>query len=270
MVLKTKELVKINEDAIQNLFSIKDKVVLITGSGKGIGRHLAYSMAQCSAFVYCIDKKFPEEIPKDIKKNMFHITCDITNEKSFRTVCKKIFLKHKKIDVLINNAGITTPLMKGKLFYEKENWEKTININLTASFFCSQEVIRYMIKRKSGSIINITSLNAEIAFPKNPSYVASKGGLKMLGKALAKDWGKYGIRVNNLGPGYIKTDMTKKSFSNKKLREERTKHTMLGRWGDKNDLVGPCIFLASDASSYITGQDVYVDGGWLANSIIDE
>ena len=161
-------------------------------------------------------------------------------------------------------------LKKGKLFYEKENWTKTIDTNLTASFFCSQEVIKYMIRRKSGSIINITSLNAEQAFPKNPSYVASKGGLKMVGKALAKDWGKYGIRVNNLGPGYIKTDITKKSYSNKKLREERAKHTMLGRWGDKDDLVGPCIFLASDASRYITGQDLYVDGGWLANSIITE
>ena len=92
----------------------------------------------------------------------------------------------------------------------------------------------------------------------------------MLGKALAKDWGKFGIRINNLGPGYIKTDMTSKTFSNKKLREERAMHTMLGRWGEKDDLVGPCIFLASDASRYVTGQDLYVDGGWIANSIITE
>ena len=141
--------------------------------------------------------------------------------------------------------------MKGKLFYEKEDWAKTIDVNLTASFFCSQEVIKYMIKRKVGSIINITSLNAEIAFPNNPSYVASKGGLKMVGKALAKDWGKYGVRVNNLGPGYIKTDMTKKSFDNRKSRLEREKQTFLQRWGSVDDLVGPCIFLASDASKYI-------------------
>ena len=127
-----------------------------------------------------------------------------------------------------------------------------------------------MKKRKSGSIINITSINAELGFPRNPSYVASKGGLKMLGKALAKDWGKYGIRVNNLGPGYIKTEMSSKTFSNKKLREQRAMHTMLGRWGEKDDLVGPCVFLASDASKYVTGQDLYVDGGWIANSIITE
>ena len=204
-----------------NLFSIKDKIVLISGAGRGIGRHLAHSMAKHSAFVYCIDKKFPKEVPKDVKKNMFNIKCDITKKKSIQTVCKDIFSKHKKIDVLINNAGITIPLRKDKLFYEKENWIKTIDVNLTASFFCSQEVIKYMIKRKEGSIINITSLNAELAFPKNPSYAASKGGLKMVGKALAKDWGKFGIRVNNLGPGYIKTNMTKSSYSNRKTRLEK-------------------------------------------------
>ncbi len=149
-----------------DLFSIKDKIVLISGAGRGIGRHLAHSMARHSAIVYCIDKKFSKEVPKSVKKNMFHIKCDITKKKSIQVVCKNIFLKHKKIDVLVNNAGITIPLMKGKLFYEKENWAKTIDVNLTASFFCSQEVIKYMIKRNGGSIINITSLNAEQLFQK--------------------------------------------------------------------------------------------------------
>jgi len=123
-----------------------------------------------------------------------------------------------------------------------------------------------MIKRKSGSIINITSINAELGFPRNPAYVASKGGLKMLGKSLAKDWSNKGIRVNNLGPGYIKTDMTMKRYLNKKTRKEREDRTLMKRWGEKSDLIGPCVFLASDASKYITGQDIYVDGGWLVNS----
>jgi len=124
-----------------------------------------------------------------------------------------------------------------------------------------------MIKNSKGVIINITSLNAEFAFPNNPAYVASKGGLKQLGKALARDWGRYGIRVNNLGPGYIKTEMTKQSFKDKKKKISRQNSTMLNRWGDMQDLLGPCIFLASDASSYITGQDLYVDGGWSANGL---
>ena len=127
-----------------------------------------------------------------------------------------------------------------------------------------------MKKNHKGSIINITSINAEFAFPNNPAYMASKGGLKMLGKSLAKDWGSYGIRVNNLGPGYIFTKMTEKSFKNKKKHIARKSNTMLDRWGKMDDLLGPCIFLASDASSYVTGQDIYVDGGWSANGLPNE
>ena len=253
-----------------NLFSLKNKVVLITGAGRGIGQHLAEKIAEQNAVVYAIDKRFAKKTSKHSMKNLFKIKCDITDQDAFKQVCANIVRKNKRIDVLVNNAGISQANKQSGKLYAKNKWDETLRINLTAHFSCSQEVIQYMKKRKQGSIINITSINAELGFPRNPAYVASKGGLKMLGKALAKDWGKYGIRVNNLGPGYIRTEMTKSSYSNKKLREERTKHTMLGRWGEKDDLVGPCIFLASDASKYITGQDVYVDGGWISNSIITE
>ena len=249
-----------------NIFSLKNKIVIITGAGRGIGKHLAEQIAKCDAKVFAIDKKST----KKSTKNLSNIECDITNEIEFKKICDKIFKQKKRIDVLINNAGVSMPNEKTGKVYSKDKWDETLRINLTAHFTCSQQVIQYMKRHKSGSIINITSINAELGFPKNPSYVASKGGLKMLGKALAKDWGRYGIRVNNLGPGYIKTDMTSKTFSNKKLQKQRAMHTMLGRWGDKDDLVGPCIFLASDASRYITGQDLYVDGGWLANSLITE
>ena len=104
----------------------------------------------------------------------------------------------------------------------------------------------------------------------NNFYINFLVKLKMLGKSLARDWGKYGIRVNNLGPGYILTKMTEKSYRNKKKYAVRKANTMLGRWGETSDLLGPCIFLASDASSYITGQDIYVDGGWTANGLPDE
>ena len=144
---------------------------------------------------------------------------------------------------------------------------ETIDVNLTGAFQFSQQVLKYMKKNHSGSIINITSINSEFGFPNNPAYVASKGGLKLLGKSLARDWGIYGIRVNNLGPGYIITDMTRKNYNNKKTRIARQKNTMLNRWGKPHDLLGPCIFLSSDASSYITGQDIYVDGGWSANGL---
>lgn len=250
----------------KDLFLVKDKVVIITGAGREIGRAIAEAMAERGALVYCVDILFTHRIPQNLKDYLFEKKCDITNVTEFKKICNAIFKKHRRIDVLINNAGLTYPKNNTGM-YPKYLWDKTINVNLTAAFTCSQIVCEYMAKNKKGAIINITSLNAERAFPGNPAYVASKGGLKMLGKALARDWGIFGIRVNNLGPGYIRTAMTEKSYRNPKKRKAREANTMLGRWGNPEDLIGPCIFLASDASSYITGQDIYVDGGWLANGL---
>jgi len=123
-----------------------------------------------------------------------------------------------------------------------------------------------MASQKAGSIINITSLGAELAFPNNPAYQISKAGLRQFTKAIARDWGESGIRANNICPGYIKTTMTAKSFSNEELNKQRKNYTLLKRWGLSKDLLGPAIFLISEASSYITGTDIYVDGGWTANS----
>ena len=246
----------------KQLFSVENKIIIITGGGKGIGGVIAHAMAQRKAVVYCFDIEFEDGIIEELAQNLYQVKVDITKKSSIKKTCEEIFSTHNKIDVLINNAGITNPIDYFET-YPIDNWERTLNVNLTGSFICSQVVLEYMKKNKGGSIINITSLNAELAFPNNPAYVASKGGLKMLGKALARDWGKYGIRVNNLGPGYIKTDMTEASFKNKKTMNEREERTILGRWGEVDDLIGPCIFLASDASEYITGQDIYIDGGWL-------
>ena len=255
------ELTKMND-----LFSVKNKIVIITGAGRGIGRTFALNMAKRSAITYCFDIKFPNKIPKDLSNNLFHIKCDLTNKKKFDNECKKIFNHHKKIDVLINNLGISLPGKNEQTYLEKY-WDQTLKINLTVAFNCSQTVMKFMLKKKNGSIINITSINAELGFPNNPAYIASKGGLKMLGKSMAKDLGKYGIRVNNLGPGYFKTLMNQNSWKNLKTRKARTIRTMLDRWGEIDELVGPCIFLASDASKYVTAQDLYVDGGWTANGL---
>ena len=251
---------------MENLFSIEGKVIIVTGAGRGIGYELATNLAKYSAIIYSLDKKFTKKIPKNLLSNIIEIKCDITNSKKIKQVFKKIFVKEKRIDVLINNAGVSFASQKKKQVYSEKDWIQTINVNLTGSFYCSQEVIKYMLKRRNGSIINMTSINAELGFPRNPAYNASKGGLKMLGKAFAKDWSKFGIRVNNIGPGYIKTEMTSKRFVNKKTRLERQNQTLVGRWGEPGDLIGPCIFLASDASRYMTGQDLYIDGGWIINS----
>ncbi len=124
-----------------------------------------------------------------------------------------------------------------------------------------------MKTKRSGVIVNITSLNAELAFPNNPAYISFKGALRQLSKSLALDFGKYGIRVNSVGPGYFHTSMTQKSWNSPRKKKEKEKHTMLGRWGQPKDLAGIVIFLASDSSSYITGQDIYVDGGWISKGM---
>ena len=251
---------------MENLFSIEDKVIIITGAGRGIGYQLAVGLANHSAIIYSLDKKFTKKIPKNLSSNIIEIKCDITDYKKVKQIFTKIFVKEKRNEVLINNAGVSFASQKKNQSYSEKDWIETINVNLTGSFYCSQEVIKYMLKQRNGSIINITSINAELGFPRNPAYNASKGGLKMLGKAFAKDWSKFGIRVNSIGPGYIKTEMTSKRFANKKTRLERQNQTLLGRWGEPDDLIGPCIFLASDASKYMTGQDLYIDGGWITNS----
>lgn len=251
---------------MNDLFSINDKVILITGAGRGIGKSLAQNMARLGSLVYCFDVAFPNKVELNLNNNLFEVKCDVTNTKKFQKLCEEIYRKHGRIDALVNNVGVTFPKDKDQPYDEKK-WSDTLKINLTVAFSCTQIVVEYMMKNKKGSIVNITSINAELGFPNNPAYVASKGGLKMLGKSFARDYGIYGIRVNNLGPGYFKTTMNKKSWENKKLRKMRTSRTMLGRWGDPEELVGPCIFLISDASSYITGHDLYVDGGWLSNGL---
>tara|TARA_B100000029_G_scaffold514915_1_gene619601 strand:+ start:5010 stop:5777 length:768 start_codon:yes stop_codon:yes gene_type:complete len=252
----------------KNLFTIKDKVVIITGSSGDIGYTLYKNFRDGDAIVYGLDKSITSQQKKLLKNNF--IKCDLTKINQIENIFKKIFLKHKKIDVLINAAGITLPNKKLTSSTNISSWHNTMNVNLNAAYYSCITAINYMKKIKHGSIINITSINAELGFPLNPSYIASKGGLKMLSKSLAKDWGDYGIRVNNLGPGYIKTKMTKKSFNDKHSNLLRKNHTMLKRWGTPDDLVGPAIFLASDSSQYVTGHDLYVDGGWLANGLISE
>ena len=251
----------------KKLFSLEKKIIIVTGAGgTGMASVLAENLAKEEAYVYAIDISFSKQVSKKLKKFLSYIECDVTDQVKFESVCKTIFTRHKRIDVLVNGAGVTFPENSQK-FYPEDKWDITNNVNLKAAFNCAQTVIKYMLKKKNGSIINFTSINAELGFPNNPAYVASKGGLKMLTKSLAKDWGRFGIRVNNIGPGYMKTEMTKKSWSNPKLRKARTSRTLLNRWGEKQDIVGPCIFLASDASRYVTGQDLYVDGGWLANGL---
>lgn len=235
------------------MFSLVGKLAIVTGSEGGIGGAIIRGYMEAGAIICGIDI-------------LEGIRLDVTDTEPIKKLFKNIELYHKKIDILVNCAGITLPEQMGTEVYTDMDWDKTLAVNLTAPWKLSQMVFPYM-KETGGSIINITSIASERGLLDNPAYGAAKGGLKILTKCLAVDWAKYGIRVNNLGFSYIKTNMTKKSWDDPALRKQRTDRIPLGRWGEPEDTVGAAIFLASDASKYVTGQDLYVDGGFLSKGL---
>ena len=194
------------------------------------------------------------DIKKKNKSNYYRL--DLGNKEDLKIFCHNIKKKYNHIDGIINLAGVSDP----------SNFEKNFNINIFSVYYLITDLLNLM-KKKGGSIINITSLNSELGFKNNPGYNSSKGALKLLTKSMALDYGKYNIRVNNLGPGYIKTEMTKISFNSKILREKRLNRMIFQRYGNPDDLFGLILYLLSNSSKYVTGQDFYIDGGFLAKGI---
>ncbi len=250
-------------------FDIEDKTIIITGAARGNGLAIARGLYENGANIIIVDK-LKNELEKsgsrfDLNK-CISLNADINSKSGREKIIKKTINKFNKIDGLINNAGISISRSSEK--YRKKDWDKTISTNLSSAFLLSQVVANTMIKNNvRGSIINITSLAASFGMPNNPAYVASKGGLRYLTKAMAVDWGAHSIRVNNICPGYVKSQMTNKSFNNLSTRKSRSDRTMLNRWGKSNDLVGAAIFLISEESNYITGIDLQIDGGWTAKGL---
>ena len=231
---------------MKTLFSLKNKIIIVTGANGGNGSAISDGLEEYGATVVRAD------LPRYNVRNPIQLDMLVANALQY----------DNRIDGLVNCAGVTHG--NDVFDYTDDDWNDTYEVNLKAPYELSRKVAKHM-KETGGSIVNITSLNSELGFPNNPAYVTMKGGLKQLTKSLAVDLGKYNIRVNNVGPGYIKTNMTKKGWKNN--REEIENRTILGRWGEPKDLVGTIIFLLSSASEYITGQDIYVDGGYLTKGL---
>ena len=258
------------EDYLNKLFSVENKIAIVTGASRGNGKAISEGLLKAGATVILVDilekeLELTEENFKEQNLNAIKFKCDITSKTEIQELYQFVKTKFKKLDILINNAGVTFP--HSSLDYPENFWEDTYKVNLKAPFELCKIFGKMMKESNSGVIVNITTLGAELAFPDNPSYGAFKAGLKHLTKTLAFDLGKFGIRVNNVSPGYMRTDMTKKSWDDPILRQKRTDRTILGRWGESSDLVGSIIFLCSDSSSYVTGADLLVDGGWTIKGL---
>ncbi len=251
----------------ERLFNIEGKIALVTGSTGGLGNVFAKGLAEngCTVILNSRSRKKVEAQVKEFKESGYQAygyAFDITDGEQVKGTVEQITEQVGVIDILVNNAGINlrAPLED----FSDEDWDKVIGINLTGSFLMAKYVAKEMIKRKSGKIINIGSMQSELGRPTITPYAASKGGIKMLTKGMATDWAKYNIQVNGIGPGYFKTDMTKPLYENPEFDSWLCSRTPSNRWGETEELLGALLFLSSSASSYVNGQMVYVDGGLLS------
>lgn len=255
---------------LEVLFTLAGRQALVTGAAMGNGRSIAEGLLRAGAGVMLVDVAEAEldQTVREFRAEGLDATgerCDLAVVGQIETLASHVTVRLPSLSILVNNAGVTLPGSFAE--YPLDRWEQTYRVNLRAPFLLSQRLVPLLGRSGDGVILNVTSINAELAFPDNPAYVAFKGGLRQLTKSMALDLGRYGIRVNAIGPGYIRTAMTRGSWEDNEKREDRRNRTILGRWGEPEDLAGVAVFLASKASAYITGQSIYVDGGWLAKGL---
>lgn len=249
------------------LFDLTGKTALVTGGGRGIGKAIARALAEAGANIAVASrtveevKQVSKEIEEQFGRKTYYQSVDIRSKDSITNFVDMVVEEEGKIDILVNGAG--TNVRDQLIDFKEEDWDLVMDVNLKSIYLVSQIVIPHMQKKQSGKIINIASLTSEIAFPNMSAYAASKGGVSQLTKAMAVEYAKDGISTNAIGPGYFKTEMTKVLFENKEKVDWMKSRIPQRRIGETEDLQGVAIFLVSSASDYITGQTIYVDGGWL-------
>jgi gluconate 5-dehydrogenase len=239
-------------------FSLEGKIALVTGASRGIGAAIAAGMAAAGAEVFGISRS--GTAPQGVTA----LACDLADDTAIRRTFDALAKTTDRIHALVNAAGISLPASGQD---ELQRFRNTLATDLTGVYATILAAQPFLKMSGDGSIINVTSINSIRGFPGNPGYVAAKAGLAGLTRALAIDYARDGIRVNALAPGYVATDMTAASFADPAMHEDRRRHTMLGRWGNPDDIVGAAIFLASSASAYVTGQELFVDGGWTTKGL---
>ncbi|SIS94387.1 SDR family oxidoreductase [Paracoccus saliphilus] len=250
-----------------NLFDLTGRTALITGSTRGLGRAIAEGMGQAGAALI-INGRNPEATEaaaqelRDAGLSARAASFDVTDEAAVEAAFRELDADGVEVDILVNNAGIQhrQPMVELSL----ADWQRVIDTNLTSAFLLGREAARRMIPRKQGKIINIGSLTSDLARATVTPYTVAKGGIKMLTKGMAAEWSAHGIQANAIGPGYMLTDMNEALVSNPEFDAWVKGRTPAGRWGRPDELIGTAIYLASNASNYVSGQLIFVDGGMIS------
>ena len=251
-----------------NLFDLTGRVALVTGSSKGIGFAIAEGLAEAGATVILNSRNGKEleaareRISAKTGATVRDVTFDVTDPAAVEDAVDEIESTFGPIGILFNNAGIQRRLPLAD--FDLAGWREVMAGNLDSVFIVGQTVAKRMIPRGRGKIINTCSLTSEVARPTIAPYTASKGAVKMLTKAMCVEWAPFGIQVNGIGPGYFKTELNKALVENPEFDSWVRKRTPAGRWGEVDELKGVALFLASDASNFVNGQVIYVDGGLLS------
>lgn len=249
------------------LFSVEGQVVLVPGGSRGIGRALAEGFAERDAQVIIAGREAGTigQTAKEISKGRHAVeaqVCDVSNPEDVNRLVDTVIAKHGRIDTLVSVAGVNKRMKAEAYTLEEYDW--IVNINLRGAFAIAQAVGRHMIGRRSGAIINIDSLNTYAPLTGVTPYAMSKAGVLMMTRALANEWGKHGVRVNSIAPGFFPTALSGKLWAQEKMSSWAQANTPLGKLGDVRELVGAAIYLASPASAFVTGQTIRVDGGFTA------
>ena len=248
-------------------FNLKGKVAIVTGASSGLGKGMALALSEAGDDLVIVSRRLHllQEVAKLINKKdqkCFCFSADVSKKEQVEHTVEEAVKIFGKIDILVNTAGINRRNLVEN--FSEEDWNAVIDINLKGTFLFSQAVGKVMIKQNKGKIINTASMTSVIGGKNIPAYSASKGGVVQLTKAFAVAWAKYNINVNAIGPGWFKTPMTKSLYEDKDRNSRTLSRIPMKRWGLPEDLAGTVVFLASEASDYITGTTIYVDGGYLA------
>ena len=250
-------------------FDLSGKTALITGGSSGIGEAMAEALGQAGAKIILVARRKPrleEARERLVAKNVNVISCisaDLESLDASSVLAKEAITSAGQVDILVNGAGVN--LRETFMEVSQESWSRQIHLQLSAPFFLTQALAPQMKKNHWGRIINIASLQSYRAFPNSTPYGAAKGGILQLTRAIAQEWSKFGITCNAIGPGFFPTALTAPVFNNSELVKMHANRTAIGRNGEMSDIGGLAIFLASDASSYITGQTIMLDGGYTAS-----